>query len=286
MAVKTLVTHSRGSPRKWLDTKALKEISGICPALSSLSIHVYGERDLKLTPLYGFKKLSDLRLYGVSCRPVAPLENLRSLSLSGHESTKTFCFNQNPIHLPSLRYLALSNTESAFHGRPLLENSILIRQLPLLDAWSIELAGLVDACSSGGTSILRPLLYHALVDCPMSSRYSNPAVSSTLKMVEHVRLIYTFNVMFRNVAISDFTSVPTSLSLQPLLRTVYLNPRPEDGIKVDKVHEEVVQEVKRVCEGKGVEVVFEEQPRDTYTDATVSEEFWRRMKLERQRDGR
>ncbi|GAA5884313.1 hypothetical protein JCM16303_003631 [Sporobolomyces ruberrimus] len=259
--IKALKLIFSNAHQQCLNTSALGMLSDRCPALSALTIIVDGASDLSFdrpspfpdlsdlhlhglsfhlaTPFFGLRSLtlsgfrainlSDLHLYGFDFRPTSPLHSLRSLALIGFRATNTFCFNTQPMALPSLRYLALSSTDNAFYGRLLPDESMLAQVLPQLDAWSIDLPGLSRLYHYGGPAILAAFASRALVDCSLTTTssgsyfYSGSPEAEALTKVQHIRLLHTSTHPTNGSDISSFKTFLRSLPSFRNLRSIYLN---------------------------------------------------------------
>ncbi|GAA5882280.1 hypothetical protein JCM16303_002318 [Sporobolomyces ruberrimus] len=158
---------------------------------------------------------------------------------------------------------------------------MLIRLLPQLDAWSIDIWGLLELYSSGDSSILIPFLSRALVDYIPNQPYSTEDLSEALDTVQYLRLLYTFDGMLRENPILDLVETLQSRRPPRLLRSIFLNRSPGGRFKVNNAYKKAVAQLYKVCEEKGIEVVLKEQPFALDTDPAVSAEFWARMKEKR-----
>lgn len=209
---------------------------------------------------------------GIRFRPSASLTlpSVRSLTLSGFCSSGTFCLDSNSIVPPSLRYLALINTSVAFEDCVLSDKSMLIRLLPQLDAWSIEIGGLIELYSLGGSSILKPFLSRALVDLIPSQLFSKEELLDALDPVQYLRLLYTFDDALEENPILDLVETLQSPRPPRLLRSIFLNRSPGGRYRVNKAYKRAVAKLYKVCEEKGIEVVLKEQPYALDTDPAVS----------------
>ncbi|GAA5884336.1 hypothetical protein JCM16303_003641 [Sporobolomyces ruberrimus] len=276
--VKTLICRSWPAPGDWLNIGAFDKLSALCPAVSALTVHVYGASQLSLEPLSSFRHLSDLDLRGLSFPLTTSLPSLRSLTLTGFQAISAILSESESVVPPSLRYLALTDVDNAFRENPVSDKSLFVRLLPQLEAWSIEVDGLEDAYASGGYSILHPFLSRALVDQPLYSESLELVSSNVFKDIQHLRHLHRICKDAFEILLSLITSILASPSHSETLRTIYLNRVPMNWPKVSLSYEGPLQEVEKACNAKGITLVFEEQPDDVFDDPVVSQEFWRRMK--------
>ncbi|GAA5884339.1 hypothetical protein JCM16303_003642 [Sporobolomyces ruberrimus] len=219
--------------------------------------------------------LSNLQLSAEHLLLSTPLPSLRSLTLSSSLPLHLRDF-LGPATLPSLRYLALDTTSvGARNFEPDIETSMLGQLLPQLDACSID-ARYLQKVELLGPSIFGPFMSRTLVDWAIG----NDRYPFDLDKIEHLRLLHPTFASSKQLArfVTAFTESPSIASLRSIyIDAVFLL---SSGFWSD--FKDSATELEVECKKRGIEVIYEDQARDPAIDSIVSQEFWRRMTLERQ----
>lgn len=212
--------------------------------------------------------LTNLQLSGsISLSSPVTLKNLSSFSFN-HEALDNICPMLDPAFLPSLRHLsliAITEQEELYE----LSHSRLSSLVPQLSTLAID-SDLIDIAPDYLISAFDRTIFDYALTTPHN-------FATWLTRISNLRILG----LFRSSPISEIQELlPLTLELEtqnPIrLRSIYLDSSLQN-LPSSHSASDTLSKLILACSKRGVDVVYEEQPRDFTIDSYFSAEFCRRQ---------